>query len=80
MRSLAISCSAPSTVVSKPHPPAPLPHGDGDGGVIAWLVDLMQQHGPGEYIVRLSTDGRITVKRPQAPLRFEWNPDDAQAR
>ena len=68
MRSLAISCSAPSNVASETNSLA---------ASLAWLAELMQQHGPGEYIVRLSADGRITVKRPQAPLRFEWDPGDA---
>lgn len=43
-----------------------------DGAALVdWLVDLLQQHGPGEYIVHVGRDGQVVVKRPRAPLRFE---------
>ncbi len=39
---------------------------------LTWLAELIQEHGPGEYMVHLRADGSVTVKRPRKPLEFEW--------
>ncbi|HOR00269.1 MAG TPA: hypothetical protein PLJ35_15770 [Anaerolineae bacterium] len=68
----------PLTVANSPEPQ---PGGETPPLRAEWLAVLMQQYGPGEYIVRLAANGRVTVKIPQAPLRFDWEPvRDAGAR
>jgi hypothetical protein len=39
---------------------------------LAWLDQLIQEHGPGEYLVQVRADGSVVVKRPRKPLEFEW--------
>ncbi len=65
MSNLASSCSAPSTV--------------GNSSLVVWLLHLLEQHGPGEYVVQVKADGRVVVKRPRPPLRFEWGPSHSPA-
>ena len=36
-----------------------------------WLVQIVKDYGPGEYIVHIKADGSVTVKRPQPPIKFE---------
>lgn len=43
-----------------------------DPRLAAWLARLIAEHGPGEYILCVRADGTATVKRPQAPLKFEY--------
>lgn len=62
MQSSESRCSTPLIVANNPEP--------ADLGT--WLNELFQRYGPGEFIVNLAASGRVTVKRPQAPLRFEW--------
>lgn len=40
-----------------------------------WLKRIVEEHGAGEYIVNVGVDGSVFVKRPQKPLRFDWQPD-----
>lgn len=39
---------------------------------LAWLDDLIREHGAGEYLVQVRADGSVVVKRPRKPLEFEW--------
>lgn len=40
--------------------------------LLAWLGELIQQNGAGEYIVSVAQDGHVTVKRPRKPLEFHY--------
>ncbi len=63
---LVNNCSLPSTKAAE----AP---GAGPGApFLAWLDQLIQEHGPGEYLVQVRADGSVMVKRPRKPLEFEW--------
>lgn len=62
MRHSERQCSAPSSVASSYEAAA------------AWLTRLFREYGPGEFILLLKADGRLIVRRPQQPLRFEWEP------
>jgi len=48
------------------------PHSVLEPRLAAWLARLIAEHGPGEYILCVRADGTATVKRPQAPLKFEY--------
>jgi len=37
-----------------------------------WLDKLIDEHGAGEYVVRVRADGSVLVKRPRKPLEFEY--------
>ncbi len=39
---------------------------------LTWLASLIQDNGPGEYVVIVRKDGSAVVKRPREPLKFEW--------
>jgi hypothetical protein len=39
---------------------------------LAWLNELIREHGAGEYLVQVRADGSVVVKRPRKPLEFEW--------
>ncbi len=43
---------------------------------LAWLASLIQDNGPGEYVVIVRKDGSAQVQRRREPLKFEWR--DAQ--
>jgi hypothetical protein len=58
--------SAPSTAEPKRLGLAPV--------FLSWLALLVGQQGSGEYIINVHPDGRVTVRRPRAPLRFDWEP------
>ena len=40
--------------------------------LLAWIGDLIQEHGAGEYILQVRADMSVVVKRPRKPLEFEW--------
>lgn len=40
--------------------------------LLAWLGELIQSNGAGEYIVNVAQDGHVTVKRPRKPLEFHY--------
>lgn len=56
----ASNCSQPSTAASKRK------------AFLDWLDQLIDEHGPGEYLVRVRADGSVLVKRPRKPLEFEY--------
>ena len=39
---------------------------------LAWLDELIREHGAGEYRVLVRADGSVVVTRPRKPLEFEW--------
>lgn len=61
---LESNCSPPSTAVSNQE--------NRRAVFLAWLAQLMEEHGTGEYLVLLRADGSVTVKRPRKPMEFEW--------
>ena len=40
--------------------------------LLSWPGELIQQNGPGEYIVNVARGGHVTVKRPRKPLEFHY--------
>lgn len=52
--------------------PAAPAHDDRLPRLLAWLGELIQQNGAGEYIVTVAADGHVTVKRPRKPLEFHY--------
>lgn len=40
--------------------------------LLAWIGQLIQENGTGEYIVTVALDGHVTVKRPRKPLEFHY--------
>ena len=40
--------------------------------LLAWIGELIQENGTGEYIVTVAADGHVTVKRPRKPLEFHY--------
>lgn len=40
-----------------------------------WLASLIQDNGPGEYVVIVRKDGSAQVQRRREPLKFEWGKD-----
>ena len=57
---LASNCWPPSTVDSE------------RARFLAWLGDLIAEHGPGEYLVQVRANGSVVVKRPRKPMEYEW--------
>lgn len=53
-------------------PPAAPAQDDRLARLLAWLGELIQQNGAGEYIVTVAADGHVTVKRPRKPLEFHY--------
>ena len=40
--------------------------------LLAWIGELIQENGTGEYIVTVAKDGHVTVKRPRKPLEYHY--------
>jgi len=42
------------------------------GAMLAWLLELIETHGAGEYLLTVRSDGSVRVKRPRKPLEFHF--------
>ncbi len=62
---MANNCLPPLTAVSDPADQRL-------DALLAWIGDLIREHGAGEYLLQVRADGSVVVKRPRKPLEFEW--------
>lgn len=53
-------------------PPAAPAQDDRLARLLAWLGELIQEHGTGDYIVTVHADGSVLVKRPRKPMEFKY--------